>query len=218
MSRIKHVENTKKMQNNIIKIAQTIAENEGWHAVTMRRLCKEVGYTLPVLYHYFKSKEDIIICVANIGFSELLKSFQQIKKVKNIKQTLLLYFKVYLEFATSHPALYTAMYGEYGVSSFTSQNPSEGEKLFFAMQNEFETLFQNQAKRKNQSKKTEGKKERNETKIISSWVATKTVWSMLHGLVDLHFLKRIEGPDTSLNDILEMYAEMILAGWKIDFE
>ena len=45
MSRIKHVENTKKMQNNIIKIAQTIAENEGWHAVTMRRLCKEVGYT-----------------------------------------------------------------------------------------------------------------------------------------------------------------------------
>ena len=55
----------------ITATARTLAEREGWDAVTTRRLSTEIEYSQPVLYKHFASMEDIIEAVALEGFAEL---------------------------------------------------------------------------------------------------------------------------------------------------
>jgi len=54
--------------------ARTLAEHEGWDAVTTRRLSTEIEYSQPVLYKHFASMEEIVEAVALEGFGELTET------------------------------------------------------------------------------------------------------------------------------------------------
>ena len=55
----------------IIATARTLAEAEGWDAVTTRRLSTEIEYSQPVSYKHFAGMEQIADAVAIEGFGEL---------------------------------------------------------------------------------------------------------------------------------------------------
>src|SRR3984885_6942623 len=55
----------------ITATARRLAEEEGWDAVTTRRLSTEIEYSQPVLYKHFASMEGIVASVAVQGFGEL---------------------------------------------------------------------------------------------------------------------------------------------------
>src|ERR1700744_2222066 len=55
----------------ITATARTLAEQEGWDAVTTRRLSTEIEYSQPVLYKHFSGIQDIVASVAVQGFAEL---------------------------------------------------------------------------------------------------------------------------------------------------
>src|ERR1700693_4881208 len=55
----------------ITATARKLAEEEGWDAVTTRRLSTEIEYSQPVLYKHFSGMEDIVASVAVQGFGEL---------------------------------------------------------------------------------------------------------------------------------------------------
>jgi AcrR family transcriptional regulator len=55
----------------ITTTARALAEQEGWDAVTTRRLSAEIEYSQPVLYKHFSGMEDIVASVAVQGFREL---------------------------------------------------------------------------------------------------------------------------------------------------
>ena len=55
----------------ITATARKLAEQEGWDAVTTRRLSTEIEYSQPVLYKHFSGMEDIVASVAVQGFGEL---------------------------------------------------------------------------------------------------------------------------------------------------
>src|SRR6201995_896459 len=55
----------------ITATARTLAEQEGWNAVTPRRLSTQNEYSQPVLYKHFSGMEDIVASVAVQGFGEL---------------------------------------------------------------------------------------------------------------------------------------------------
>jgi len=198
MSRQIQKSHHEKIRKKIIATAQAVAADEGWESVTMRRLAKEIKYTLPVLYHYFKSKEDIITQVANAGFLLLLKALEKVSTTESIRENVKAYFFAYIDFAQQNAGLYQAMYGLNGVSSFTEGNPGEGERIFFTIQKKLEIMKENGAQ------------------FESSWTATKVLWSMLHGLVTLHGVQRIEGPDTQLSDVVEYFTDMVVTTWKME--
>src|ERR1700748_3658099 len=59
-------------RQQILTAARTVAEAEGWPAVTSRRLADAIGYTQPVLYAHFPGgKTEIMRTVALAGFAEL---------------------------------------------------------------------------------------------------------------------------------------------------
>src|SRR4051794_34512301 len=55
----------------ILATARELAEQDGWDAVTTRRLAERIEYSQPVLYSHFRGKREIIGAVALQGAAEM---------------------------------------------------------------------------------------------------------------------------------------------------
>jgi AcrR family transcriptional regulator len=95
----------------ITATARTLAEREGWEAVTTRRLSTEIEYSQPVLYKHFGSMDDIVEAVALEGFAELAEALRAVRlgsgppgdQVGRVAAA-------FTTFVTANPALYDAMF------------------------------------------------------------------------------------------------------------
>ena len=95
----------------ITSTARTLAEREGWDAVTTRRLSAEIEYSQPVLYKHFASMEDIVGAIALEGFGELAEILRNARRsAGGPEQELRRVADAYSRFATENPALYDAMF------------------------------------------------------------------------------------------------------------
>lgn len=93
----------------IIDAARELAEQEGWDAVTTRRLAEKVEYSQPVLYSHFKGKDAIVRAVAIEGCGVLARELRKARSSQG-KSRLQAAAEAYLEFAEKRPALYDAMF------------------------------------------------------------------------------------------------------------
>jgi AcrR family transcriptional regulator len=95
----------------IIATARSLAESEGWAAVTTRRLSTEIEYSQPVLYKHFGSMEDIVEAVALEGFGELAAALRAARRAdaapgEQVRRVA----AAFGDFAAKNPALYDAMF------------------------------------------------------------------------------------------------------------
>jgi AcrR family transcriptional regulator len=95
----------------ITATARSLAESEGWDAVTTRRLSTEIEYSQPVLYKHFGSMEDIVEAVALEGFGELAETLRAARRDGAASDDELGRVAVaFSGFAAKNPALYDAMF------------------------------------------------------------------------------------------------------------
>jgi AcrR family transcriptional regulator len=85
----------------------------------MRRLAGLLGFTQPVLYTAFESRQALIDAVALRGFSDLVLAFE------GVDATPMPRMRAYLDFATSHPRVYEAMFSLPSALGFASQDTPE---------------------------------------------------------------------------------------------
>ncbi|MGR9392224.1 TetR/AcrR family transcriptional regulator [Rhizobium leguminosarum] len=98
-------------EERIVAAARAVAENEGWDAVTIRRLAKEIEYSQPILYSHFANRDAIVAAVAVEGFKELATVLQEAAGGANGRRDALMNVAMaYFAFALSRPALYQAMF------------------------------------------------------------------------------------------------------------
>ena len=98
-------------EGHIVAAARAVAENEGWDAVTIRRLAKEIEYSQPILYSHFANRDAIVAAVAVEGFKELATVLQEAAGGANGRREALMDVAMaYFAFALSRPALYQAMF------------------------------------------------------------------------------------------------------------
>ncbi|HKD90238.1 MAG TPA: TetR/AcrR family transcriptional regulator [Streptosporangiaceae bacterium] len=98
-------------RQQILTAARSVAEAEGWSAVTSRRLADAIGYTQPVLYTHFPGgKAEIMRTVALAGFAELSAATRAAMGRKTGARAIAAVADVYLGFAAAHPSLYEAMF------------------------------------------------------------------------------------------------------------
>ena len=112
----------------ITATARTLAEREGWDAVTTRRLSTEIEYSQPVLYKHFASMEEIVDAVALEGFVELADTLGAARRHDGApKETLSRVARAYTGFAADNPVLYSAMFTRAARLQFggTSDTPVE---------------------------------------------------------------------------------------------
>jgi AcrR family transcriptional regulator len=95
----------------IMAAARTLAETEGWDAVTTRRLSTEIEYSQPVLYKHFGSMEDIVEAVALEGFAELAETLRAARLSSDAPDDeVARVAAAFSDFAAKNPALYDAMF------------------------------------------------------------------------------------------------------------
>jgi len=107
----------------IITTARTLAEAEGWDAVTTRRLSTEIEYSQPVLYKHFTGMEQIAAAVAIDGFGELAEVLGAARSgAGTASDALARIAHAYLDFARDNPAVYDAMFTRATTLRFAAQD------------------------------------------------------------------------------------------------
>jgi AcrR family transcriptional regulator len=107
----------------IITTARTLAEAEGWDAVTTRRLSTEIEYSQPVLYKHFTGMEQIADAIAVDGFGELTDAIRSARSSAGTAgDALTRIAHAYLDFARDNPAVYDAMFTRSTTLRFAAQD------------------------------------------------------------------------------------------------
>lgn len=169
----------------ILVAARELAEAEGWDAVTTRRLADLIHYSQPVLYSHFKGKADIMAAVATRGFEELATRMKaETRNVAGAGGVLRNVCAAYLDFASSRPVVYEAMF------VLPTQIKFASEETPAALRTAFEALV------------TALGPDRQEPVFLA-----EVLWSALHGLVVFMQSERIPaaGADARLNILVQKF-------------
>lgn len=99
------------VKNSILEAAKKIAEKEGWHSVTIRKIAEAIEYTPPIVYEHFENKEDLIRELILSGFKKLRIGFDEIRKnEKDPKKLLKKLSFLHWDFAFANKELYQLMF------------------------------------------------------------------------------------------------------------
>ncbi|RPK93743.1 MULTISPECIES: TetR/AcrR family transcriptional regulator [Streptomyces] len=117
----------------IVATARELAEQQGWEAVTTRRLAERIEYSQPVLYSHFRGKREIIGAVALEGAAEMATALRAATSATDgPRARVAALARAYLEFAARNPAVYDAMFQLDGGLAFADEATPEPLKDAFA--------------------------------------------------------------------------------------
>ncbi|MFH8621102.1 TetR/AcrR family transcriptional regulator [Streptomyces vietnamensis] len=150
----------------IVATARELAEQQGWDAVTTRRLAERIEYSQPVLYSHFRGKREIIGAVALEGAAELAAAVRAATSAAGgPRARVAALAHAYLDFAGRNPAVYDAVFQLDGGLAYAQEDTPEPLKDAFAAL--METL---------EEVAGDG---------VHPGLFTETFWAALHGLATL---------------------------------
>ncbi|WP_340384045.1 TetR/AcrR family transcriptional regulator [Streptomyces sp. SS7] len=117
----------------IVTTARELAEQQGWDAVTTRRLAERIEYSQPVLYSHFRGKREIIGAVALEGASELAVALRaSTAAADGPRERVAALARAYLDYAERNPAVYDALFQLDGGLAYAREDTPEPLKDAFA--------------------------------------------------------------------------------------
>ncbi|QUC59777.1 TetR/AcrR family transcriptional regulator [Streptomyces sp. A2-16] len=117
----------------IVATARELAEQQGWDAVTTRRLAERIEYSQPVLYSHFRGKREIIGAVALQGAAELATAVRAATSAADRPRARVVALaRAYLNFAVRNPAVYDALFQLDGGLAYAQEDTPEPLKDVFA--------------------------------------------------------------------------------------
>ncbi|MCC9740983.1 TetR/AcrR family transcriptional regulator [Streptomyces sp. MNU89] len=161
----------------IVATARELAEQQGWDAVTTRRLAERIEYSQPVLYSHFRGKREIIGAVALEGAAEMAAALRAATRTANgPRARVSALARAYLDFAERNPAVYDAMFRLDGGLAFAHEDTPEPLKDAFA------ALLENLDEVAGDG--------------VHPGLFTEVFWAALHGLATLTRAGRLPPEDT----------------------
>src|ERR1700754_742526 len=67
-------------RTNILDASLQIVKEEGWNALSMRKIADVIEYTAPIIYEYFSNKEAILLELTRQGFIILARDMKEAKE------------------------------------------------------------------------------------------------------------------------------------------
>src|SRR5690606_2686756 len=117
----------------IVATARELAEQQGWDAVTTRRLAERIEYSQPVLYSHFRGKREIIGAVALEGATALAAAVRAAtSRASSPRERVVALARTYLDFAEHNPAVYDALFRLDGGLAYAQEDTPEQLKDAFA--------------------------------------------------------------------------------------
>ncbi|MCX5387257.1 TetR/AcrR family transcriptional regulator [Streptomyces sp. NBC_00083] len=175
----------------IVATARELAEQQGWDAVTTRRLAERIEYSQPVLYSHFRGKREIIGAVALEGAAEMAAALRAAAAdADGPRARVTVLARGYLDFAARNPAVYDALFQLDGGLAYAREDTPEPLKDAFAAL--LECLGEVAG---------EG---------VHPGLFTEVFWASLHGLATLTRAGRLPPEDTEqrLNLLVDRLAAL----------
>jgi len=186
------------IRQSILSAARQIAVEEGWQAVTTRKVAERIEYSQPTIYEYFENKEAILLALLHYGYEQLLQVMRQAaKKTEEPEERLLILSEAYWDFAFTSPELYQVMHSLKGVSFGQPDAPLEAKQVFALMRENCQNWAQ-----------------ATETDLPQPDDAVDALWGVVHGLASLAMDRRIAQGTARAKQIMLHTVRDLLCAWK----
>lgn len=160
---------------NILDAALDIVKEEGWAALSMRKIADKIEYTAPIIYEYFANKEAILLELTRKGYLLLAGKLTEAKEQHTSPaEQLEAMWLEYWNFAFANKELYQGMFGiTTSCACEMVNNLPEAELPWDIISASIGELM-------------------NISNMDSEIICTKyyTFWSVVHGLVSINLLNR----------------------------
>lgn len=118
----------------IVTAAWDIVQEEGWNALSMRKIADKIEYSAPIIYGHFENKEALLLEFTRQGNVKLLQMVREaMERHEDAAQQLEAMWMAYWDFAFENTPYYQLMFGvEMGCCEWqANQIPevAEGRKL-----------------------------------------------------------------------------------------
>jgi len=159
---------------NILDASLGIVKEEGWQALSMRKIADKIEYTAPIIYEYFANKEAILMELTRKGFLILARDMKSAKEKHRLpaKQIEAMWL-AYWNFAFTQKELYQVMFGVDVNCCEMAQIMPEAEEPFNIVTEVIQEIMASQ----NPS----------EDDICIKYY---TYWSVIHGLISINLTRR----------------------------
>jgi len=186
------------IRQSILSPARQIAIEEGWQAVTTRKVADRIEYSQPTIYEYFDNKEAILMALVYQGFEDMLAAMQTARaQHEQPEEQLLAMTRAYWSFAFRCPELYQVMYGFGGISFTHAETPAEARATFVLLRDTLLSWLQ-----------------RKQVVLAEPDAAIDALWGAVHGLITLTIAGRIAGGEQRARRIVEQTVTDLLHAWQ----
>lgn len=185
-------------RDGILQAAKTIAQAEGWGAVTVRKLADAIEYSPPTIYEYFDNKDAVLSGVVQDGFTELTRELRRASRQSTVPEEQLLAIALaYYCFSRDQPELYRIMHGMGGVALDAEAVATNAQLAGAVSQGVLHNWAVENAVQ------------------LDELEAVELLWSTLHGLTILGANNRLEGGDERAERLIARAIRDFLTAWRV---
>jgi AcrR family transcriptional regulator len=159
---------------NILDAAHDIVKEEGWQALSMRKIADKIEYTAPIIYEYYANKDAILLELSKKGF-EMLASKMKAAAAKHPEpaEQIEAMWLAYWNFAFAHTEYYQLMFG-------IEVNCCLMDELLPAGPTPYDIAVE-------PIQKIMGIENREDERVCTKYY---TYWSIIHGLVSINIVRK----------------------------
>ncbi|MES1213912.1 MAG: TetR/AcrR family transcriptional regulator [Bacteroidota bacterium] len=186
------------VRSSILKAAWQVVLEEGWQALSIRKIAEGIEYSVPVIYDHFANKEAILLELTKQGFQLLNEELIKAKKRStNPEKQIEAMAYSYWEFAFDNKAYYQVMYG-LGMPSCDTVSKIDELVTFTGLITQ--PLKELIAVSKNPK--------------AEPFLKLHTFWSMLHGLISINMMNNNEHKEELNQMVIQDFITGFISGIK----
>ena len=191
------------LRQQILDAARQLASQEGWQAVTVRKVAERIEYSHAAIYAYFDNKEAILLALLREGFGLVRDELRAAQNIAGTPENQLQHMALaYWNFARTNPEMYQVMHGLDGVPFGTAQTPGEAKEAFAQLRTGVIHVLEQFA----------------DLARIDVDSEVDLLWGTLHGLISLSMAQRLAGDQQRATQLIVSAVEHILAAWHTMFQ
>ncbi|QCR22455.1 TetR/AcrR family transcriptional regulator [Pontibacter sp. SGAir0037] len=186
------------LRSSILEAAWELVVQDGWQALSIRKIAEVIEYSVPVIYDHFANKEAILLELTKQGFQHLNQELIKAKAgAGSYEKQVEAMADAYWKFAFSQKAYYQVMYG-LGIPSCEKVNQINELATFSELVLE----------------PIHGLIASGNSPDTDPFLKLHTFWSMLHGLVSINMMGAEEGREDMNQMVLKDFIRGFISSMK----
>jgi AcrR family transcriptional regulator len=159
---------------NILDAAHEIVKEEGWQALSMRKIADRIEYTAPMIYEYYANKEAILLELTKKGYLLLGEQMHlAASQFPTPEQQLEALWLAYWNFAFAEQEYYQLMFGvQVNCCVIENMLPLESSPYGIATKPIMELM---------------GIEDPEDERVCTKYY---TYWSIIHGLISINLVRK----------------------------